>query len=353
VELQEAQFEDQTHEAVEVEGVLHLLGLEALLEAALGQAVVARVQLEGRQAVLNQVAVDLDPGLQVVQLVLTRVPLEDFGADAFVGRQEPQLHLLAAQFCEHLIELGDFSVFHEAALEVGDSVSEEDHPVHTRLVVLLPVQDRLLHELLELEFGFVRVLEFTLLFVLHELVGPEVREVPAGLGEHCSHTLVSFAVLDVHGEHHGPAAQPLAHGGLEVDAVADVVGQLHHHVLHDVEHDHFDEVPLFEGLREDHLVGYLPLLVAVLLDDLLLACELVGPALAVQHHHHDFVVFDLPVEVGQVLDLHHVGGRNLQALQPAQLVLHLLHHRLNLLLHARHTFEHDGPPFQLVLRKVE
>jgi len=146
--------------------------------------------------------VDLDAGLQMVELVVARVPLEDLGADAFVGGQEPGLHLLPAQFCEHLIDLGDLSALHEAALEVGDAVAQEEHPVHSRIVVLLEVEDRFLDDLLELEFGLVRVLELALLLVLDELVRAEMRELARRVGEDGGHALVPLAVLHVHGEDH-------------------------------------------------------------------------------------------------------------------------------------------------------
>jgi len=99
--------------------------------------------------------------------------------------------------------------------------------------------------------------------------------------------------------------------------VPDVVGQLHYHVLHDVEHEHLEEVALLEGLREDHLVGHVALLVALLLDHLLLARELLHALAAVEHDHDDLVVLDLPGELGEVLHLDHIGVRDLQPVEPA------------------------------------
>jgi len=303
--------------------------------------------------VFDDVAVDVDTGLEVVQFVVTRVPLEDLGADAFVGGQEPQLHLFPAEFGEHLVDLRDLSALHEFALEVGDAIAQEHDPVHRSLVVLLPVEDSLLDDFFELELGFVGLTELTVLFVLHELVGPEVGEVCARVGENGCDTLVALAVLDVQCEDHRLAPQPAGHGRVEVDLVSNVVGQFHDDVLHDVQHHHLDEVPLFEGLREDYLVGHVPVLVAVVLDDLLLAGQLFVAALAVEHHHHDFVVPDLPVVGGNVSHLDDVRVQHLEGLQPPQLVLHFLDHRLYLLLQTGHGFLDDGPTFQFALGQVE
>jgi len=99
-----------------------------------------------------------------------------------------------------------------------------------------------------------------------------MSEVSGRVRKHCSHTFVSFSVVDIHCEDHRLSSQPLAHGCIEVDLVSNVIRQLHNYVLHNVEYDHFDEVPLFKGLGEDDLVRNVPLFVALVLDYLVLAC---------------------------------------------------------------------------------
>lgn len=89
MELQETELEDQTHQIVEVLFTVHLLWLETFLETALGEAIVAGVKLEGRQVILNNVAIDVNACFQMVQFVVTRVPLEYLGADTFIGSEEP------------------------------------------------------------------------------------------------------------------------------------------------------------------------------------------------------------------------------------------------------------------------
>jgi len=84
VELHECQLENETHQVVEVIGVEDLR-VKYLLETTLRHAVVARVELERRAAVLDDVAVDVDAGFEVVQFVLALVELEDFGRDALVS----------------------------------------------------------------------------------------------------------------------------------------------------------------------------------------------------------------------------------------------------------------------------
>lgn len=55
--------------------------------------------------------------------------------------------------------------------------------------------------------------------------------------------------------------------------MAEVVGHFEDDVLHEIEHDHFEEVVLLESFREDDLVRNLTVLVALLLDDLVFAGE--------------------------------------------------------------------------------
>jgi len=65
VELHECQLENETHQVVEVIGV-ESLRLKYLLKTTLRHAVVAGVELERRAAVLDDVAVDVDAGFEVV-----------------------------------------------------------------------------------------------------------------------------------------------------------------------------------------------------------------------------------------------------------------------------------------------
>lgn len=127
VEVDEREFEDQRRQVVEVLLVLDLFGLQTFLEATLAQAVVARVQLEAGQSILYDVFSDLHAGLEVIELVVARIPLKDFGRNTFIGSQEPQLDAVAGQFREHFVDVGDFGVFHESALTIIDAVSEKDY----------------------------------------------------------------------------------------------------------------------------------------------------------------------------------------------------------------------------------
>jgi len=126
VEVHEAEFEDEAHEHVEVGGV-ERLRLEHLVEAALGHAVVAGVELEGGLAVLHDVAVDLDARLEVLQFVLAAVELEDLGRDAFVRGHEVQLRALAPEFGEGLGEEADLGVLQVALLDLAHAVAQHDH----------------------------------------------------------------------------------------------------------------------------------------------------------------------------------------------------------------------------------
>jgi len=95
VEVHEGELEDETHEVVEVSRI-ECLGVEDLVEAALGHAVVAGIQLEGWTAVLDDVAVDVDAGFEVVQFVFSAVELEDLGGDTLVSREEVQVDAVTA-----------------------------------------------------------------------------------------------------------------------------------------------------------------------------------------------------------------------------------------------------------------
>ena len=97
MEIQETQFEHERHQILEFSLTWDLLRLQALVLATFGQPVVASVELEGRKCILHHVLVHLNPCLQVVQLVVTRVPLEYLCGNAFVRCQEPQLNVLAIQ----------------------------------------------------------------------------------------------------------------------------------------------------------------------------------------------------------------------------------------------------------------
>lgn len=130
-----------------------------------------------------------------------------------------------------------------------------------------------------------------------------MSEVSGRVRKHCSHTFVSFSVVDIHCEDHRLSSQPLGHGCIEVDLVSNVIRQLHNYVLHNVEYDHFDEVPLFKCLGKDDLVGHVPLLVTVVLYYLLLPGQLFIAALAVEYDYDYFVVLDLKVEVRNVFHL--------------------------------------------------
>ena len=89
--------------------------------------------------------------------------------------------------------------------------------------------------------------------------------------------------------------EPLGHGLVEADFVAVVVGQFEDNVLHEVEHDHLEEVVLFEGLGEDDLAGDAAVLVAALLDHFVLAREQVLARPRVEHCDHRLGVAHVPV----------------------------------------------------------
>jgi hypothetical protein len=99
VELHEGELEDETHEVVEVSGI-ESLWVEHLLEAAFGHTVVAAVELEGWTAVLDDVAVDVNAGFEMVQFVLPFVEFEYLGRDTFVGGHKVQVDAFAAEFRE-------------------------------------------------------------------------------------------------------------------------------------------------------------------------------------------------------------------------------------------------------------
>jgi len=101
-----------------------------------------------------------------------------------------------------------------------------------------------------------------------------MREFTAAVREDGGHTFVALPVLDVHREDHCLPVEPLVHNPIKVDLVSNVVGQLHNNILHDVQHDHLNEVTLLEGFRQDDLVRHLSLLVTVVLDYLLLTSQL-------------------------------------------------------------------------------
>jgi len=129
---------------------LHLLGVQTLLETTLGQSVVAGIELERGEGFFHYVSVDLDSGLQVVQLVVTSIPLKDFGTNPFVGGEELQLHLFSTQFCKYFIDLRNFCALHEFTLKVSYAIPQEHNPVDRSLVVLLPVEYSLLQDFFEL-----------------------------------------------------------------------------------------------------------------------------------------------------------------------------------------------------------
>jgi len=308
VVVDEGEFEHEGSEVVEVCLVFDLLGLETLLEAAFAQAVVARVELEAGQRVLDDVFGHVDARLQVVEFVVACTPLEDLGRDAFVCGQEPELDAVAREFSEHLVDLRDFGVLHKAALTVVDAVAEEDHAGHwRRAVVLLPVQDAAFDDFLELEFGFIRVLEFRVLIVLDDLLGAEHGHVGRVLRQDGSYALGALAVADVHGEHHRAARHPAGHLCVEEHAVPHRVGQLHDQVLHHVQHNQPQEVALLESLAQDNLVGYTAVLMALLFDNFLLARDVLLLRPAVDDHHHDLGLTDRPILLRNVAHLHHVG----------------------------------------------
>jgi len=95
VELHERKLEDEAHKVVEVSRVENLW-VEHLIEAALRHTVIARVEIEGWTAVLDDVAVDVDTGFEVVQFVFSAVELEDLGGDALVCREEVQVDAVTA-----------------------------------------------------------------------------------------------------------------------------------------------------------------------------------------------------------------------------------------------------------------
>ena len=265
VEVHEGELEDETHEVVEV-GLREGLGVEHFVEAAFRHAVVAGVEVEGGTAVLDDVAVDVDAGLEVVEFVLARVELEDFGGDAFVGGEEVQLHAVAAELGEGLGEEGDLGVLQRALLDLGDAVAEHDDAADGGVVAVLELEHGALDDVLEGEFGFLAVAQVGL-GALGDVVGAEEREVGAELAEDGADGRLAAALFVVDGEDHGAAAEPAQHGFLEGDLVAEVVGHLEDDVVHEVEHDHLEEVVLLEGLREDDLVGHLAVFVAQRLDD--------------------------------------------------------------------------------------
>jgi len=138
---------------------------------------------------------------------------------------------------------------------------------------LLEVEDGLLDDVLEGDFGFVSVTQVSL-FVFGDVVGPEDCEVRREVAEDSTDRRVAAALLVVDCEDHGTAAQPAHHGFLERDLVAEHVREFEHDVVHEVEHDHFEEVVLLEGFGEDDLVrNWFLSLEALVLDDLVFAGE--------------------------------------------------------------------------------
>jgi len=351
VEVHEGQLEHQAHQAVEV-WLVERLRVEHLLEATLGHAVVAGVEVERGAAVLHDVAVDLDAGLEVVELVLTAVELEDLGRDALVGGQEVELHAVAAELCEGLGEEGDLGSLQRALLDLADPVAQDDDPRDCSGVVVLEVEDGLLYDLFEGDSVFVGVAEVGLLG-LDDALGAEEREVRGEVAEDRTDGGLAAALLVVDGEDHGAAAEPTHHGLVEGDFVAEVVRELEDDVIHEVEDDQLDEVVLLEGLGEDHLVGHVAVLVALVLDDLVLAGQQVLACARVEHGDDGLLVFHVPVEALDVAHLDDVGGADAHAIEARELVLHLLDHGVDFLAQAGSAFEDDEPALEGVLRETQ
>jgi len=351
VELHETEFEDETHQHVEVGGVQGLR-VEHLVEAALGHAVVAGVEVERRFAVLDDVAVDLDASLEVLEFVLAAVELEDLGGDAFVRGQEVQLRALAAEFGEGLGEEADLGVLQVAFLDLAHAVAQHDHTGDRGGVVGLEFEDRTFNDVFERDFGLVGVAEVCVL-ALGDVVRTEDGEVGRVVAEDRTDRGVAAALFVVDCEDHGAAAEPAHHGLVEGDFVSEVVGQFEHDVIHEVKHDHFEEVALLEGLGEDDLVGHVAFLLALLLHDLVLAREQVLARARVEHHHDGFGLAYVPVEALHVAHFDHVRVRDAHALEFGQLVLHFVHHGRDFLLEAGRALLHDDPAFERVFGEAD
>ena len=134
--------------------------------------------------------------------------------------------------------------------------------------------------------------------------------------------------------------------------MAHVVRQLHDDVLHEVEHDHLEEVALLEGAGQADLVGDGAGLLALLLDDLVLAREQVLARARVEHHEDELGLADVPVEAGDVAHLDQVRVGDADALEPAELVLHLVAHGLDFLLQPGAALVDDDPALERVLLQV-
>jgi len=119
VELHETQFESESHQIFQTVFV-HFLGLEALLEAALAESVVARVQVETGPKVFANVLVHLHACFQVAQFVVAAVPIKYFGGNPFACCQKYQLHVFFILLSEDLVDVGNFCVFYISALTIID-----------------------------------------------------------------------------------------------------------------------------------------------------------------------------------------------------------------------------------------
>jgi len=353
VEVHERELEDETHQVVEVvvgEG----LGPQDLVEAALGHAVVAGVELERRAAVFDDVAVDLDAGFEVVEFVLAAVELEDFGGDALVGGHEDQVGALAAHFGQGLGEEGDLGVGDVSFLDCGDAVTEHDDLAYV-CVVAFEVTDGAPDDLLEADFVFLGVTQVGhLVLGLDDVVGAEDGEVGSGVAEDGTDRGLASALFVVDGEDHGGPAvcEPLGHGLVEADFVAVVVGQFEDNVLHEVEHDHLEEVVLFEGLGEDDLAGDAAVLVAALLDHFVLAREQVLARPRVEHCDHRLGVAHVPVLALDVTHLDDVRARDFDVVQAGQVVAHLRDHVVDFLAQPGQALLDDDPALERVFVEV-
>jgi len=146
--------------------------------------------------------------------------------------------------------------------------------------------------------------------------------------------------------------EPASHGLVEADFVPVVVGQFEDDVLHEVEHDHFEEVVLLEGLGEDDLAGDAAVLVAAVLDHLVLAREQVLARARVEHGDDRLGVAHVPVLALDVAHLHDVRVRDADVLQPRELVAHLRDHVVDLLAQPGRALLDDDPALQRVLVEV-
>jgi len=200
---------------------------------------------------------------------------------------------------------------------------------------LLEVEDGLLDDVLEGDFGFVSVTQVSL-FVFGDVVGPEDCEVRREVAEDSTDRRVAAALLVVDCEDHGTAAQPAHHGFLERDLVAEHVREFEDDVVHEVEHDQLEEVVLLEGFGEDDLIrDWFLVPETLLLDDLVLAGEQVLLGARVEHDDHFFRAGDVPVVALYVTHFDDVRVCDAYAVELGELVLHLVDHRADFLFQAR------------------